>query len=52
MPDEWETAHGRNPNDPTDAALVVAAGSSPSDRHQGYTYLEFYLNELADSKGP
>src|SRR5262249_35815392 len=36
MPDEWETRHGLNPRDPTDAALA-------KDKH-GYTNLEHYLN--------
>lgn len=49
MPDAWERAHGLNPNDPTDATRVVPAGGSEGNRHQGYTYLEFYLNELADN---
>ncbi len=37
MPDEWETAHGLNPNDAGDGAKVGA---------DGYTYLENYLNSL------
>ena len=37
MPDEWETAHGLNPNDKTDGAR---------DSGNGYTYLEEYMNEL------
>lgn len=48
MPDEWEGAHGLNPNDPTDAGKSVAAGASKGDRHRGYTYIEFYINERAD----
>jgi hypothetical protein len=52
IPDDWERTHALDPNDPTDAVLLVPAGNSRSDRHQGYTYLEFYLNELADSKVP
>jgi hypothetical protein len=35
IPDAWETAHGLNPNDPSDAARVAP---------NGYTYLENYLN--------
>jgi hypothetical protein len=38
IPDEWEAAHGMNPNDPADAKTVNA---------DGYTGLEVYLNELA-----
>jgi hypothetical protein len=52
MPDAWETAHGLNPNDPADATKVVPAGQSKNDRHRGYTYVEFYINELADSLVP
>jgi pectate lyase len=48
MPDEWEKTHGLNPNDPSDAARIVPAGQSTADRHRGYTYVEFYLNEMAD----
>ncbi|MFT3787006.1 MAG: hypothetical protein QM770_12705 [Tepidisphaeraceae bacterium] len=40
MPDEWETAHGLNPNDAADGAQAKEQG--------GYTNLELYLNELAD----
>jgi HEAT repeat protein len=48
MPDEWETAHKLNPKDAADAGKTVPAGASPGDRHKGYTYIEFYINELAD----
>lgn len=37
MPDEWETANGLDPNDPTDGAKVSA---------NGYTNLELYMNSL------
>ena len=37
MPDEWETAHGLNPNNATDGNTVQA---------DGYTNLEHYLNKL------
>ncbi len=37
MPDEWETKHGLNPNDPDDR----------NNKHtSGYTALEIYLNEM------
>jgi hypothetical protein len=49
MPDDWERAHRLNPNDPKDADKLVSAGASPENRHQGYTFLEYYLNELADN---
>ena len=38
MPDEWEKAHGLNPNDPSDRNDVRDA--------DGYTRLEEYLNSL------
>jgi pectin methylesterase-like acyl-CoA thioesterase len=37
IPDQWETDHGLNPNDPTDGAAVGAGG---------YTNLENYLNDI------
>ena len=38
IPDEWEHAHGLNPNDAKDSAALTASG---------YTNLELYLNALA-----
>jgi hypothetical protein len=52
IPDAWEKAHGLDPNDPADATRVVPAGKSKNDRHRGYTYIEYYLNELADGLVP
>lgn len=52
MPDEWEKTHGLNPNDPADATRIVPAGRSEGNRHQGFTYVEFYINELADNLVP
>jgi hypothetical protein len=52
MPDAWEKAHGLDPKDPGDATRVVPAGQSANDRHRGYTYIEFYINELADRLVP
>jgi len=37
MPDDWEKAHGLNPNDPSDRN---------GTRDDGYTNLEKYLNGL------
>ena len=48
MPDAWERAQKLNAKDPGDANKVVPPGASPKDRHKGYTYIEFYINELAD----
>ena len=48
IPDTWERAHNLNPADPTDAAREVPAGASPKDRHKGYTWIEYYVNDLAD----
>jgi hypothetical protein len=39
IPDEWEKAHGLNPNDPHDAARPAPDGS-------GYSNLELYINSL------
>jgi len=38
IPDDWETAHGLNPNDPADASKLDG---------EGYSMLEEYLNGLA-----
>ena len=48
MPDDWETAHKLDPKDPADGGKTVPAGASKDDRHKGYTWVEFYVNELAD----
>jgi len=40
MPNEWELAHGLNPNDPSD-------GNATTFSNVGYTNLEMYLAELA-----
>ena len=40
MPDVWETAHGLDPDNPSDGAVVSLSGDD-------YTNLEMYLNELA-----
>ncbi len=37
IPDDWETAHGLNPHDPTDATKETA---------NGYTNIEVFLNSL------
>ena len=37
IPDEWERAHGMNPEDPADAAKI---------REDGYMNIEFYANSL------
>jgi len=50
MPDEWEKVHKLDPNDPADNNKTVPAGASPGDRHKGYTWIEYYINELADIK--
>jgi hypothetical protein len=48
MPDDWETAHKLDPADPRDAARIVPKGAGKNDRHAGYTYIEFYINDCAD----
>jgi hypothetical protein len=52
LPDAWEQSHGLDFNDPADAGRTVAKGESSSDRHLGYSYIEFYINELADKLTP
>src|SRR6476646_9975520 len=39
IPDEWETKHGLNPNDPSDAAKISK---------NGYANIEVYLNSLVN----
>lgn len=41
MPDEWETAHGLNPNSAADGKTVTLST-------EGYTNLEVYLNSLIE----
>ncbi|WP_448698365.1 polysaccharide lyase [Mucilaginibacter sp. AW1-3] len=41
MPDAWETAHGLNPKDASDA-------TKPAKNGEGYTNIEVYLNTLAE----
>jgi len=48
LPDVWEKTQGLNARDPADAARVVPKGKSPGNRHQDYSYFEYYLNDLAD----
>jgi hypothetical protein len=52
IPDKWEKMHGLDPANPRDASRMVPPGASGDDRHRGYSYIEFYLNELADQKLP
>jgi hypothetical protein len=42
MPDDWENAHGLNPSDSTDGAIITS---------DGYSNLEHYLNGLV-ANGP
>lgn len=48
LPDDWERNHGLDPRDADDANRTVPEGASSEDRHAGYTYIEFYVNERAD----
>ena len=52
LPDVWEKSHGLDLNNPDDATTKVEAGESPNDRHLGYSQIERYVNELADSLVP
>ncbi len=45
MPDEWETAHGLNPNEPSDCNTVRPNAN-------GYTNLELYLSGLYPNGTP
>lgn len=47
LPDAWEKSHRLDPHDASDSSKLVPAGASPRDRHQGYSWIEFYINELA-----
>ncbi len=49
LPDDWESAHGLNPMEPGDDRKIVPVNASFDIRHQGYTFIEFYINELADN---
>jgi hypothetical protein len=42
IPDNWEIAHGLNPNDPSDRNTIATSG---------YTMLEEYLNSIAGQTG-
>jgi len=48
IPDTWERAHSLDPADASDAGKTVPAGASVKDRHKGYTWIEYYINDLAD----
>jgi pectate lyase len=48
LPDEWEQAHKLNPAEARDANKIVPKGASKDDHHKGYTYIEYYINQLAD----
>ena len=50
LPDPWEKSHQLDPRNPDDGIKKVAKGNSINDRHRGYTYIEFYINELADKR--
>jgi hypothetical protein len=52
IPDNWEQTLGLNAHAAADAAQIVPPGKSTGDRHRGYSYLEFYLNEMAESLVP
>lgn len=52
LPDVWEKEHSLDPQDPADCARIVPNRASKENRHLGYTFMEYYLNELADSLVP
>ncbi len=43
MPDEWETANGLDPNDSSDAGVIV---DDETSQYYGYSNIEIYINEL------
>ncbi len=49
MPDSWEKSHKLDPKNPGDANKIVPDNVSKKNRHTGYTYIEFYVNELAEN---
>ncbi len=49
IPDIWEKKHGLDPKNNSDANYIVPSGVSADGRHKNYTYIEYYLNELADN---
>jgi hypothetical protein len=51
MPDDWESTHGLNPQSPAFGSTVLSTqgGSGIEGCTTGYTDLECYLNELADT---
>ena len=49
LPDAWEKEHGLDPRNANDNGKIVPKGASKDDRHLGYSFLEFYINELADA---
>jgi hypothetical protein len=50
MPDDWETAHGLDPNVSAPGASGLSSGANDIEGcTSGYTDLECYLNELAAS---
>lgn len=49
MPDEWEKKHGLNPRNGNDSNKIVPENASEENRQKGYTYIEYYINELADN---
>lgn len=50
--DAWEKMNGLDPQNPRDVLQTIGPGASRNDRHLGYTFLEAYLNELADNRLP
>jgi len=48
LPDTWERIRGLDPADASDAIKPVPVGASAKDRHKGYTWIEYYVNDLAD----
>jgi len=48
MPDTWEISHQLDPRNPEDRNRIVPENANRDNPHSGYTWIEYYLNELAD----
>ncbi len=49
IPDNWEKGHRLDPKNPSDANKIVQASASIDPRQHGYSFIEFYINEIADN---
>ncbi|MCD8326142.1 MAG: Ig-like domain-containing protein, partial [Lachnospiraceae bacterium] len=47
IPDEWETAHGLDPNDASDSRTLCTVNPDDATSY-GYAWIEVYFNELVE----